>query len=160
MRKTINMSVVEVVLLGIASQVIFLVTLAAESTASHHSKVGDQYLMRPRPAKGYHGVAKLQVSQCASEILQIMDCSVKWGNLRLQLSTLDILQEPPGSKYDPRPEDMDIRQLRLKLGKNFDPQVMSIRKPHDLAYNPNGTVKFPFKRNKKGRLVPTGEVII
>lgn len=44
------------------------------------------------------------------------------------------------------------------MGKNFDPEVMSIRKPHDLASHPNGTVKFPFKRNKKGRLVPTGEV--
>ncbi|OXA56537.1 noggin-2 isoform X2 [Folsomia candida] len=107
----------------------FLTFLLFEvDTNQHHVKSGggDQYLMRPRPAKGFLAVTKLQ--------------------------------EVPGSKYDPKPEDLDVRQLRIKMGKNFDPEVMSIRKPHDLASHPNGTVKFPFKRNKKGRLVPTGEI--
>ncbi|ODM96374.1 Noggin-2 [Orchesella cincta] len=67
------------------------------------------------------------------------------------------LQEPVGTKYDPRPEEMDIRQLRMKLGKHFDPNYMSIRRPIELTTHPNGTMRFPFKRNKKGRLVPTNE---
>jgi len=68
------------------------------------------------------------------------------------------LQEPVGLKYDPRPEDLDTRLLRIKLGKNFDPELMSIRKPYDLLTNRNGSVKFPFKRNRNGRLVPLGDV--
>jgi len=69
------------------------------------------------------------------------------------------MQEVPGSKYDPKAEELqNIKHLRLRLGKHFDPSVMSIRKPRDLYIHPNGTVKFPYKRNKRGRLVPIGKV--
>lgn len=68
------------------------------------------------------------------------------------------LQEPVGTKYDPRVEEMDIRQLRMKLGKHFDPSYMSIRRPMEVTTHPNGTMRFPFKRNKKGRIVPVNEV--
>lgn len=68
------------------------------------------------------------------------------------------LQEPVGTKYDPRQEEMDIRQLRMKIGKHFDPNYMSIRRPIELTTHPNGTMRFPFKRNKKGRIVPVNEV--
>ena len=67
-------------------------------------------------------------------------------------------QEPPGIKYDPRPKDLDTRLLRIQMGKNFDPEFMSIRKPYEISTSPNGTVRFPFKRNRKGRLVPKGNV--
>ncbi|CAG7724051.1 unnamed protein product [Allacma fusca] len=66
------------------------------------------------------------------------------------------LQEPVGTKYDPSPNDLDTKLLRIKLGKNYDTEYMSIRKPYD--YNSNGTVRFPFKRNRKGRLVPIGDI--
>ena len=75
-----------------------------------------------------------------------------------QIKDLQItkLQEPIGTKYDPSPSDLDIKVLRAKLGKNYDSEFMSIRRPYEM--NPNGTVRFPFKRNRKGRLVPIGDV--
>nr|CAD7204485.1 unnamed protein product [Timema douglasi] len=70
------------------------------------------------------------------------------------------LIENPNKHYDPRPHDLNATVLRAKLGRNFDPTFMSVNKPrhHNHRTNQTDTIEFPFRRNKKGRLVPVGEM--
>ncbi|XP_072152710.1 noggin-like [Bemisia tabaci] len=102
----------------------------------------------------------------------------------LELDELPIpgLQESPDRALDPRPHELNTTLLRAKLGKNFDPHLMSIFRPKDLydaaaaaadAEDPDDAdytneitpsrnrtaapAPAPgFRRNKHGRLIPLG----
>ncbi|KAK3931819.1 Noggin [Frankliniella fusca] len=93
------------------------------------------------------------------------------------------LLEKPDRLYDPQPGDLNATLLRAKLGRHFDPRVMSIQRPsafkrqrsqHKVRYNnlldsgedstllDDDQVELdedsPFRRNPRGRLVPAGEM--
>ncbi|XP_052126533.1 noggin-like [Frankliniella occidentalis] len=93
------------------------------------------------------------------------------------------LQERPDRLYDPQPGDLNATLLRAKLGRHFDPRVMSVQRPsaakrqhsqHKVRYNDlldadadsrlldDDQVELdedsPFRRNMRGRLVPAGEM--
>lgn len=72
------------------------------------------------------------------------------------LPVLDLV-EPEGKMYDPRPQDIDISNLRRILGSSFDSQVMSEIQPVAYSMYPNGTVKLALRRTSAGHLVPQGE---
>lgn len=69
------------------------------------------------------------------------------------------LIEPPPSPDDPRADDLNATALLLKMGSNFDDSSMSIfhpavtgrRKEENLSY-------FGYRRNRQGRLIPTGSM--
>ncbi|XKL63261.1 hypothetical protein PGB90_005625 [Kerria lacca] len=76
---------------------------------------------------------------------------LKASNILDEVPLVDLI-EPAPSIDDPRITELNITALRLKLGSNFDPNVMSINAPVDkdnMSY-------FGFRRNRMGRLIPTG----
>lgn len=62
------------------------------------------------------------------------------------------LKEPPPSLDDPRVGELNITALLLKLGTNYDPNVMSIEPPE----KDNNVSFFGYRRSQLGRLIPTG----
>ncbi|XP_075225567.1 noggin-like [Lycorma delicatula] len=66
------------------------------------------------------------------------------------------LIESPNRMHDPKPSELNITALRLKLGRNLDPTYMSITKP--VETEPLDNSQFLYKRNRRGRLVPMGEM--
>ncbi|KAJ9591539.1 hypothetical protein L9F63_001893, partial [Diploptera punctata] len=88
------------------------------------------------------------------------DYGIRSGN-PLDLPPPDLI-EPPNKMLDPKPHDLNATTLKAKLGRNFDPNFMSIsrpvRHPNNNHHNQSELAEFPFKRNKKGRLVPMGEM--
>lgn len=64
---------------------------------------------------------------------------------------IDLIETAP-SLDDPRISELNITTLRLKLGSNYDPNVMSIHPPADKE----DSSYFGFRRNRLGRLIPTG----
>ncbi|KAJ1528695.1 hypothetical protein ONE63_007088 [Megalurothrips usitatus] len=90
------------------------------------------------------------------------------------------LLERPDRLYDPQPGDLNATLLRAKLGRHFDPRVMSVQRPaalrrqHKIRYSnlldsgedsallDDDQVELdedsPFRRNLRGRLVPAGEM--
>lgn len=66
------------------------------------------------------------------------------------------LVEPEGAMYDPKPQDIDIPNLRRILGTSFDAQVMSEVEPEAYSLHPNGTVKLALKKTPAGHFVPQG----
>lgn len=67
------------------------------------------------------------------------------------------LIENPNKLHDPRPAELNITALRLKLGRNLDPSYMSIARPKESRDFLNHS-EFLFRRNKRGRLVPIGDM--
>lgn len=65
--------------------------------------------------------------------------------------------EDPNRLHDPRPSELNVTLLRVKLGRNLDPGFMSISRPSDTNdfYNHS---EFVFRRNRRGRLIPVGEM--
>uniref|UniRef100_A0A1B6FU00 Noggin n=1 Tax=Cuerna arida TaxID=1464854 RepID=A0A1B6FU00_9HEMI len=59
--------------------------------------------------------------------------------------------------HDPRPSELNSTLLRYKLGRNLDPTFMSIVRPRETQdfYNHS---EFLFRRNRRGRLVPVGDM--
>ena len=73
------------------------------------------------------------------------------------MPVMDLI-ESKDRRYDPRPEDMNIQKLKRRLGGQYDPDYMSVRKPREHVFNPNGTVELPYKRNKKGHLMAVAPI--
>lgn len=69
------------------------------------------------------------------------------------LPVMDLI-EPPDKRYDPKPEDLNVKVLKEKMGKNFDREFMSETQPLESKLRPNGTVEFSFRRTKQGKVVP------
>lgn len=63
------------------------------------------------------------------------------------------LKEPAPSLDDPRVGELNITALLLKLGPNYDPNLMSINPPDE---KDNNVSYFGYRRNRLGRLIPTG----
>jgi noggin len=55
------------------------------------------------------------------------------------------LYEASGDQYNPFVKDLKTFELKKLLGNDFDPEFMSIRKPRDAYYYPNGTVGQVFR---------------
>uniref|UniRef100_A0A2S2P923 Noggin n=1 Tax=Schizaphis graminum TaxID=13262 RepID=A0A2S2P923_SCHGA len=64
------------------------------------------------------------------------------------------LVEMPNPALDPRPSDLNVTALLAKLAAKFDPNYMSVTAPEHLV----PVVDIPFRRNRRGRLVPTGKM--
>ncbi|XP_050543354.1 noggin-2-like isoform X2 [Daktulosphaira vitifoliae] len=64
------------------------------------------------------------------------------------------LVEMPNPALDPRPSDLNVTVLLAKLGAKFDPNYMSYDMPEHLV----PVADIPFRRNRRGRLVPTGKM--
>ncbi|GAB6032930.1 hypothetical protein CHUAL_012125 [Chamberlinius hualienensis] len=75
----------------------------------------------------------------------------------MELPIKDLI-EPPDSVYDPKVEDLDTQLLMTKLGKHFDGQFMSLKRPIDSILAPNGTLDVNFMRNRNGHWVPKGRM--
>ncbi|XP_067128403.1 noggin-2 [Centruroides vittatus] len=73
------------------------------------------------------------------------------------LPVMDLI-EPPDKIYDPKPEEVNVKALRDKMGRNYDPKFMSEQRPVENLLHPNGTTELGYRRNKKGRLVPAGNM--
>ncbi|PSN57292.1 hypothetical protein C0J52_02530 [Blattella germanica] len=89
------------------------------------------------------------------------DHGIREGN-PFDLPPPDLI-ESPNKMLDPKPHDLNSTALKAMLGRNFDPNFMSISRPtrhpnHNHNHSGSDLVEFPFKRNKKGRLVPMGEM--
>lgn len=67
------------------------------------------------------------------------------------------LIEDPNRSHDPRPLELNTTLLRAKLGRNLDPAFMSVLRPKETQdfYNHS---EFLFRRNRRGRLVPVGDM--
>lgn len=66
------------------------------------------------------------------------------------------LIENPNKLHDPRPGELNITALRYKLGRNLDSTFMSIGRPVNGDFMNHS--EFHFRRNRRGRLVPIGEM--
>ncbi|CAG0891407.1 unnamed protein product [Cyprideis torosa] len=64
------------------------------------------------------------------------------------------LVETPGSVFDPPPDQLHPYDLRKKLGKMFDSDFMSVQRPLDSHWHPEGVVEFPYRKNKHGKIRP------
>jgi noggin len=64
------------------------------------------------------------------------------------------IEETPDPRYDPRPQDVTHSSLRTVLGRNFDPNFMSIHRPISFKNSSLVDSDFPFRKNRHGRLVP------
>ncbi|BET03177.1 Noggin [Nesidiocoris tenuis] len=64
------------------------------------------------------------------------------------------LIEPFDPSMDPKPSDLNATFLASKLGQALDLDFSSIAKPSKNVV----TSYFPFRRNRKGRLVPVGDM--
>lgn len=71
------------------------------------------------------------------------------------LPVVDLI-EPPGQIFDPGPEDLDFKSLKLRLGKHYNKEYVSATRPLDSVLHPNGTLYFGYKQNKHGRPIGKG----
>ncbi|XP_034238173.1 noggin-like isoform X2 [Thrips palmi] len=100
------------------------------------------------------------------------------GGLSSSLVPVPALLERPDRLFDPTPGDLNATLLRARLGRHFDPRVMSVQRPsraqrrqHKIRYTnlldsddsallDDDQVELdedsPFRRNPRGRLVPAG----
>lgn len=90
------------------------------------------------------------------------DLGLRPGNPLDELPPPDLI-ESPNKMLDPRPHDLNATALRPMLGRNFDPQFMSITRPRHSSHNHSTSsgsdlVEFPFRQNKRGRLVPVADM--
>ncbi|XP_054287319.1 noggin-2-like [Macrosteles quadrilineatus] len=67
------------------------------------------------------------------------------------------LIEDTNRYHDPRPSELNSTLLRHKLGKNLDTSFMSVSRPRDSKEFFNHS-DFLFRRNRRGRLVPVGDM--
>ncbi|XP_065213642.1 noggin-2-like [Planococcus citri] len=63
------------------------------------------------------------------------------------------LKETPPSLDDPRVGELNITSLLMKLGSNYDANMMSIEPPEE---KDNDISYFGYRRSHLGRLIPTG----
>lgn len=75
----------------------------------------------------------------------------------LDLPVLDLI-ESKDKRYDPKPEDMNPRHLRERIGRDFDRNFMSETRPVESILHPNGSVEFSFKRTRRGKVVPASKM--
>ncbi|XP_014671814.1 PREDICTED: noggin-2-like [Priapulus caudatus] len=66
------------------------------------------------------------------------------------------LKEPPGEMYDPSSRDLDFKTLKKRLGRAYDKEHMSAKRPLESILHPNGTLHFGYKKNKQGRPIGRG----
>ncbi|XP_069701334.1 noggin-3-like [Periplaneta americana] len=98
-----------------------------------------------------------------SEGISPEDQGLRPGNPLDELPPPDLI-EPPNKLLDPKPHDLNATALKAMLGRNFDHHFMSITRPNrhsnqnHSASSGNDLVEFPFRRNRRGRLVPVGEM--
>lgn len=90
------------------------------------------------------------------------DLGLRPANPMEELPPPDLI-ESPNKMLDPTPHDLNVTALRAMMGRNFDPQFMSITRPRHASHNQtvssaSDLVEFPFRRNKRGRLVPVGDM--
>ncbi|KAK7592829.1 hypothetical protein V9T40_007581 [Parthenolecanium corni] len=88
------------------------------------------------------------------------EMGLKPSNSLDDVPLIDLI-EPAPSIDDPRLAELNSTALRLKLGANFDPAVMSISPPNEKNEGGGGggsSSYFGFRRNRRGRLIPTGTI--
>ncbi|XP_014243377.1 noggin-like [Cimex lectularius] len=96
------------------------------------------------------------------EGLLVFSCVITWSycvspesrGLRPSYSGIapDLI-EPIDPSTEPRPRDLNVTVLAAILGPALDLEYSSVAKPSNTDF---AAPHFPFRRNRKGRLVPTG----
>jgi hypothetical protein len=83
------------------------------------------------------------------------DFGLRPGNPLDELPPPDLI-EPPNKMLDPRPHDLNATVLRLMLGRNFDPQFMSITRPR---YVNIGSLQMPLLSRCLNDFLPLSVVL-
>lgn len=84
------------------------------------------------------------------------DAGLRPAGLGDDLPPLDLL-ESPNRSHDPRPTELNATALAIKLGRNLDPAFMSVTRPAPASQLLNSN-NFLYRRNRRGRLVPVGDM--